>query len=212
MLAEHTDLIDSITRFVLEQAISDIGPLDETISVAINVSARNLENRHFAPALLRTIEEAGFPANRLEVEITESALASDPERICVGLEELRSAGVRISIDDFGTGYSSFSTLRGGMIDRIKIDRSFITKADQTTAETQIVKALIELAHSLGFDVVAEGVETAQVWAMLAEFGCDLAQGYLMSHAVPIEALHELLGQSFSPAPKWAPSREVVATA
>jgi diguanylate cyclase (GGDEF)-like protein len=200
VLAEHTDLIDSITHFVVQRAIADIGPLGDHIAVAVNVSARNLENRHFASSLLADLGAAGFDPTRLEVEITESALASDPERISVSLEQLRSAGVRISIDDFGTGYSSFGTLRDSTIDRIKIDRSFITHADRTAADTQIVKALIELAHGLGFDVVAEGVETVEVWNLLAAFGCDLAQGFLLSPAVPLDRLHDLINQSFTPDP------------
>jgi diguanylate cyclase (GGDEF)-like protein len=200
MLAEHTDLIGGITRFVVERAVAEIGPLGDDLGLAINVSARNLEDRHFASEVLAALAAASFDPRRLEVEVTEGALSSDPERTAVALDQLRSAGVRISIDDFGTGYSSFSTLRTSSVDRIKIDRSFITHAHRTPAEAQIVKALIELAHGIGFDVVAEGVETVEVWDLLKSCGCDLIQGFLVSAAVPIDELPPLLDQAFDPAP------------
>jgi diguanylate cyclase len=197
-LAEHTDLIGPITRFVIQRALAEIGPFGDELGLAINVSARNLEDRHFASELLALVEEAGFAPTRLEIEVTEGALSSDPERTAVALEELRSAGVRVSIDDFGTGYSSFGTLRDSSIDRIKIDRSFITNATRSPADTQIVKALVELAHGLGFDVVAEGVETAEVWDLLRHFGCDLVQGFLISESIPVTELRNLVGRPFVP--------------
>jgi diguanylate cyclase len=197
-LAEHTELIGPLTRFVINQAIADIGPLDPSLGLAINVSARNLEDRHFATELLSALDLAAFDPRRLEIEVTESALSSDPERTAVGLEQLRASGVRIAIDDFGTGYSSFGTLRDSSIDRIKIDRSFITHSAGSEADTQIVNALIELAHGLGFDVVAEGVETVEVWELLTTFGCDLAQGYLISRAVAVTQLPRLISHPYLP--------------
>jgi EAL domain-containing protein (putative c-di-GMP-specific phosphodiesterase class I) len=166
------------------------------LRVAVNVSARNLEDRHFASWLLAELDERGFPADRLEVEITESALANDPEHATAVLDELRSAGVRVSIDDFGTGYSSFGTLRDIKIDRVKIDRSLVSQAGRSATDRHIVRAMIDLAHGLGLEVVAEGVESIGVWDTLVELGCDDAQGYLMARPAPICELPALVERRF----------------
>jgi EAL domain-containing protein (putative c-di-GMP-specific phosphodiesterase class I) len=197
-LAEHTELIAPLTEFVIDRAIADVGAIPG-LRVAINVSARNLENRHFASNLLERLDAADFDTARLEVEITESALSNDPERASVVLDELRSAGVGVSIDDFGTGYSSFGTLRDTKIDRIKIDRSLVTRTTRSTTDLHIVRAMIDLAHGLELAVVAEGVETLDVWHALVELGCDDAQGYLMSKPIPSSELGELVGWSFTSA-------------
>ncbi len=196
-LAEHTDLIGPLTDFVIDRAITEIGPFDE-LGLAINVSARSLEDRHFASDLLARLASADFDPNRLDIEITESALSSEPERASVVLDELRSAGVRISIDDFGTGYSSFGTLRETMVDRIKLDRSLVTNMTCSSTDTHIVKTLIDLAHGIALDVVAEGVESEEVWAELNRLGCDLAQGFWLSSAVPAERLDAMIRAGFDP--------------
>jgi len=187
-LAEHTDLIGPITRHVIETAVTEISRLGLGIGVAVNVSARNLQDRHFASETLSFLSGVAFPPHLLEMEITESAIALEPERTTVVLAQLRSAGVRISIDDFGTGYSSFSTLRGLTVDRLKIDRSFISDLPTSDRDHQIVRSVVDLAHGLGLDVVAEGVETANVWMALDAIGCDIAQGYLISEPISIDEL------------------------
>ena len=194
-LAEQTDLIGPLTEFVLRTAIADASLLDPTIRVAVNVSARNLQDRHFAGEVLEKLAVAGFDPARLEMEITESAVALEPERMMASLEQLRFAGVRIAIDDFGTGYSSFSTLRELTVDRIKIDRSFIQHAVTSSRDRRIVQSVIDLAHSLELDVIAEGVETQTVWTMLCDAGCDVAQGYLIGRPESIQALKSRLLQS-----------------
>ena len=194
-LAEHTELIGPLTEFVVARAVDEVGAVP-ALRVAINVSARNLEDRHFASWLLAQLDERDFPTERLEVEITESALANDPERTSAVLEELRSAGVWVSIDDFGTGYASFGTLRDLQIDRVKIDRSLVGRAARSPADRHIVKAMIDLAHGLGLDVVAEGVETIDVWDALVELGCDDAQGFLMARPRAASHLGDLVGSRF----------------
>lgn len=201
-LAEHTDLIGPITDFVVRRAIEDVASVDDDLIAAVNVSARNLQDRHFAERTLATLADFGFPPERLEIEITESALAIDPELTSVALDQFRCAGVRISIDDFGTGYSSFSTLRRLSVDCIKIDQSFITNAADDDDNAQIVSALIALAHGLNLTVVAEGVETIEVRHLLERVGCDVLQGYLVGRPLPLAELATLITrqrETFEPA-------------
>ena len=184
-LAENTDLIGPITEYVIRSALEDLRRLPDEVAMAVNVSARNLEDRHFADTVLEAVGASGVDPTRLELEVTEAALASDPERSEVVLGRLRATGIRLAIDDFGTGYSSFTTLQRHDVDTIKIDRSFTYDlADDTNAH--IVRSLIDLAHHLGVEVVAEGVETRFAHGALRRFQCDVAQGYLYSGAIPLE--------------------------
>ncbi len=191
-LAEQTDLIGPLTDLVILRAITDVGALDPTMRIAVNISTRNLQDRHFAGAVLALLAAHSFEPGRLEVEITESAMALEPELTTASLDQLRSAGVSVAIDDFGTGYSSFATLRELTVDRIKIDRSFITHATSQPRDRQIVRSVVELAHSLDLEVVAEGVETTEVWTMLEELDCDVAQGYLITEPMDIAAVTAVL--------------------
>ena len=145
--------------------------------MAVNVSARSLQDRHFVATVTRVLAETRFPAHRLELEVTERALATETERSRFTIEALRESKIRIAIDDFGTGYSSFITLRDVTADRLKIDRTFITDIQRHREDLLIVKNVIELAHGLGLEVVAEGVETEDQWRILEDLGCDIAQGY-----------------------------------
>lgn len=176
-LAEQTDLIDAITDLVLRTASGGMvaGELDTRL--AVNVAPQSLEDRDFTDRVLATLRGTGFPADRLEVEITERALVRNVERTRYTISKLRDVGVRIAIDDFGVGYSSFQTLRNLDIDRVKIDRDFVVGILTSDRDRIIVSSLIDLAHELGLDVVAEGVESPQVWDALAELGCDVAQGF-----------------------------------
>lgn len=191
-LAEHTDLIGPLTEYVIRRAVSDISRLDPDITVAVNVSARNLQDRFFAQRTLDILTELDVHPSRLEVEITEYAVAIDPEVAALGAAQLRSAGVRIVIDDFGTGYSSFATLRMLNIDGLKIDRSFVTGVENDPAGIQIVSSLISLAHGIGLTVVAEGVETAETRQTLETLDCDFVQGYLISPPLSIDGLAAFL--------------------
>ncbi|HEX4981326.1 MAG TPA: bifunctional diguanylate cyclase/phosphodiesterase [Ilumatobacteraceae bacterium] len=177
-LAEQTELIGPLTECVLRRAANELSTLrDHDVKLAVNISARSLQDRHFVANVMRVLAETRFPAHRLELEVTERALATETERSRFTVEALRESNIRIAIDDFGTGYSSFLTLRDVAADRLKIDRTFITDIQRRREDLLIVKNVIELAHGLGLQVVAEGVETQDQWRILSDLGCDIAQGY-----------------------------------
>jgi diguanylate cyclase len=180
-VAEHTELIVPLTRFVLERAVADLIALDDPkVAVAVNISARNLQDRHFPQQVLDTLGSGGLDPHRLELEITESAIAAEPERSRLAIESLREAGVRIAIDDFGTGYSSFSSLRDLDVDRIKIDRSFIQSLATSAKDQILVRSIVELSAELGLESVAEGIEDQAMWDLVASLGCPVGQGFLIA--------------------------------
>jgi diguanylate cyclase (GGDEF)-like protein len=176
-LAEQTDLIVPITELVLRIATQGLVNSGITASLAVNVSPRNLQDPAFADQVLSILQESGFRADRLELEVTERSIVSNAERCRYTIEQLRSRGVRIAIDDFGIGYSSFQALRILQVDRVKIDRDFVRGIIEQPRDRLIVESVIQLAHDLGLDVVAEGVENTALWDALGELGCDVAQGY-----------------------------------
>ncbi len=188
-LAEQTDLIAPITDLVLRLAATGViaSGVDD-VRLAVNVSARSLVDRHFADHVLSTLAELGFPPNRLEVEVTERAIVSNTERSRYTIQRLRDAGVRIAIDDFGAGYSSYQTLRHLDVDRVKIDRSFVTGMLEDPRDEAIVVSVVNLAHRLGIDVVAEGVENTELWEALVAMGCDTAQGFGISRPMSLPDL------------------------
>ena len=177
-VAEQTDLIGPITELVLRAATAGMitaGASD--VKLAVNVSARSLQDSGFADEVLTVLERSRFPANRLELEVTERAIVTNVERSSYTISRLRQEGVRIAIDDFGVGYSSYQTLRMLHVDRVKIDRDFVAQLTSEPRDRLIVASLIRLAHDLGLDVVAEGVENAAIWNALTTLGCDVAQGF-----------------------------------
>ena len=176
-LAEQTDLIGSITDLVLQTASGGMVAGELRTRLAINVAPHCLEDRDFPDRVFRTIAATGFAADQLEIEVTEHGLVHNVERTGYAISKLRDAGVRIAIDDFGAGYSTYQTLRTLDLDRVKIDRDFVQGVLASDRDRIIVASLIELAHDLGLDVVAEGVESPRVWDALAELDCDVAQGY-----------------------------------
>ncbi len=194
-IAQETSLIGPLTLHVVEMALRqgrawrDDG-LDLTI--AVNLSTRNLLDREFPRRLEGLLESAGMPASSLELEVTESSMLANPKRAKVVLGELSALGIRLSIDDFGTGYSSLCYLRELPVDEIKIDRSFVMRMGDQLDDVAIVRSTIDLGRNLGLDVVAEGVETQEIWDKLHELGCQTAQGYFLSRPVPAEALTEWL--------------------
>jgi diguanylate cyclase (GGDEF)-like protein len=189
-LAEQTGLIDRVTEWVVTRAVSDLASWRGSLSVSINVSARNLGDAGLVPHLVDTLEASAIVPGRLYVEITETALMTDPDRAAVVLQDLHRAGIRISIDDFGTGQTSLSYLSALPIDEMKIDRSFIADMTESAGHHAITRSIVELGHNLGFDVVGEGVETAEVASALQETGCDVAQGYLYARPMPAADLSE----------------------
>jgi predicted signal transduction protein with EAL and GGDEF domain len=189
-VAESTGLIDELTQVVLAKALRqqrrwrDAG-LD--LSVAVNLSARNVNDATLPQRVADALATAGVPADRLILEITESSVMGDPERTVPTLERLAAIGVTLSLDDFGTGYSSLSYLQRLPVRELKIDRSFLLGlGEESTAHASrvLVRSMVGLGQSLGLTVVAEGVETSDVLEELRGLGCDVAQGYLVSRPVP----------------------------
>jgi diguanylate cyclase len=187
-LAEQTELIDKLTRWVLGRAAVDMQALDPAaagISVAVNVSARNLAHADFAYQVASIIAAAGLPAARLIVEITETALLVDPPRAARVLTELTALGVRVSLDDFGSGQTSLGYLSALPVHELKIDKSFVEDMVVNAGHAAIVRSIVELGHNMSMHVVGEGVETADVLAGLRDTGCDVAQGFLFARPMPL---------------------------
>jgi EAL domain-containing protein (putative c-di-GMP-specific phosphodiesterase class I) len=190
-LAEQTGLMRHITQFVVDEALRQLaawwrGGL--RVQVAVNVCARDLYDRDFAPYLRGRLELHGVPPRALMVEVTESVLMADPARAASTLVSLAELGVGVSLDDFGTGYSSLVHLKRLPVSEVKIDRSFVMRMDVHEDDAAIVRSIIELATALGLRVVAEGVETQESWDRLAVYGCDAAQGWYLAKAMPPEAV------------------------
>jgi predicted signal transduction protein with EAL and GGDEF domain len=156
------------------------------IPVSVNLSAANVTDLDLPNKIAAALERHGLPPGALTVEVTEDTLMTDPERARDVLLQLRRAGVGVSIDDYGTGYSSLAYLRHLPADELKLDRTFTTDLETDPHATAIVRHTVELAHSLGLRLVAEGIETAQVAAALAALGCDVGQGYWIARPMPVE--------------------------
>ncbi|MCJ2138141.1 EAL domain-containing protein [Methylobacterium sp. J-026] len=184
-IAEETGAILEIGAWVLREACRAAAGWPQPLAIAVNVSAVQLHNPHFVQFVHGTLFETGLKAERLEIEITETALIRDPARALLTLRQLKALGVRIAMDDFGTGYSSLSNLRSFPFDRIKIDRSFIKAVHSNAQGAAIVRSVLGLGRGLGLAVVAEGVETAEELSFLAQENCTLAQGYLLGRPAPI---------------------------
>jgi diguanylate cyclase (GGDEF)-like protein/PAS domain S-box-containing protein len=193
-LAEETGLIVPLGEFVLREACREVVRHDRrhpNLQVAVNLSARQLEEPDLAATVSAALDESGVAPARLVLEVTESILMENGPSAVDVLDELRGLGVGLAIDDFGTGYSSLNRLRTLPVAEIKIDKSFIDELDEGE-QAPVVAAIIALAHSLGRSVVAEGVEKATQLATLSRLGCDRVQGYLMSRPLPPAELDELL--------------------
>ena len=184
-IAEDTGLIGELTTRVLVQACLDARAWPEDATMAVNISPVQLRDKRLPQRLLAIIRETGFPADRLEVEITENALVEDFPQAKQILTALKAAGVRIALDDFGTGYSSLNHLRELPFDKLKIDRSFIASMETCEDSRKIVDAILGLGHSLGLVTVAEGVEDIASADRLALLGCQLGQGFWFGHPSPV---------------------------
>jgi diguanylate cyclase (GGDEF)-like protein/PAS domain S-box-containing protein len=191
-VAEETGLISSIGEWVLKQACSDATAWPSSVRVAVNVSPAQFRNSALPLAVVGALAESGLPAQRLELEITESVLMQNNESSLLTLHQLRELGVRIALDDFGTGYSSLSYLRSFPFDRIKIDRSFVADLLDGNEAVAIVHAILSLASSLKMQTTAEGVETAVQQRLLQAAGCDEMQGHLFSQPLPASGIGELI--------------------
>lgn len=177
-VAEEIGLIDELSDQLIRKALNDARDWDPSLSLSINVSPYQLRNPWFAQKLLKLLVENNFPANRLEIEITEGALVENVGLVRTMITSLRNQGVRIILDDFGTAHSSLCRLRSVSFDRLKIDRSLIATMDHSIESAAIVKSIIALGEGLGLPITAEGIETPEMLARICSFGEVRGQGFL----------------------------------
>ncbi|MCA0400323.1 MAG: EAL domain-containing protein [Proteobacteria bacterium] len=186
-LAEETGLIREIGAWCLRRATHDMAQLPPEVKIAVNLSPVQLKADSIVSQVLDALRDSGLAPGRLELEITESALLDDDERIVGHLHKLREAGVRIVLDDFGTGYSSLNYLRRFPFNKIKIDKVFVAEATTRHDCKVIVSSTIELARQLGMSTTGEGIETAEQSELLRQLGCTEGQGYLFGKPAPLAA-------------------------
>ena len=197
-LAEGTALIRPLTAWVLKTAIRQLsvwGKAGLCPKISINISVRNLDESDFADVLAGLLAEHDVPASAIQIEFTESVLVSYSARALEQVHALNRMGVSIAIDDFGTGYSGLSYLQQLPANVLKIDQSFIKSLATSEHDRKLVRAIISMAHDLGYRVIAEGIENHEAYDMLASWQCDEAQGYLIAHPLPLEAMGEWLDAS-----------------
>ena len=198
-IAEESNAILQIGEWVLRTACREAASWPRPLSVAVNVSAVQLYANDFPQLVHAILFETGLSPSRLELEITETALIRDLPRALQTLRQLKARGVRIAMDDFGTGFSSLSNLRAFRFDRIKIDRSFIAAANTNTADTTIVRAILDIGRGLDISVLAEGVETSAELQFLKDERCVEVQGYLIGRPGPVEEFQNLTHGNDDPA-------------
>lgn len=190
--AEKTGLIGPLTISVVEQALREARDWPPHLKMAINVSPVQFRDPQLAQHIMKLVTEAGFPPHRLEVEITEASLLEDRDQVLATIGSLKNVGISISLDDFGTGYASLSQVNTLPIDRIKIDKSFIStivKSEQTAA---IVNTITSLGHTLNVPITAEGIESEQVRNELGKYGCAEGQGYLFGRPLSADTVRTFL--------------------
>jgi diguanylate cyclase (GGDEF)-like protein len=187
-VAEQTGLIEALGRWVLRSACAEAARWPAPLTVAVNLSAAQFRNDALVHTVIDALADAGLAPERLEVEITESLLMADTERVVRALHSLSALGVRIAMDDFGTGYSSLAYLWRFPFDKLKIDRAFTMGLAEDPKVNLIVRSIISLAHSLRIRVNAEGVETEGQMRALQKHGCDELQGFLLGRPRPAEML------------------------
>lgn len=198
-LAEEMGMILPIGEWLTSSALHEarawqqagLGPL----RIAVNVSPRQVQQADIAAILARAIDQSGMAPELVTVEITESLILGSGEEVVRKLEQVRALGAKIAVDDFGTGYASLSYLKHFPVDVLKIDRSFVAEALRNAEDARLIEAIIALGHSLGMQVVGEGVETAEQQAFLAERGCDLVQGYRYSPPLAAERFRDFVRQA-----------------
>ncbi len=190
-IAEQTELMAPFTSYVLRHALRQCATWANaglSIPVAVNGSAHNLQDVRFPEEVARLLATAAIDPRLLEVEITEHTMLADPATAATVLAGLRDIGVHLSVDDFGTGYASLTALRDLPVDRIKIDKSFVSSITLDGGDAIIVRSIVELAHNLGLETVAEGVEDAGTLNALEGMGCTTAQGFLIARPAPVEII------------------------
>ena len=194
-IAEQTDLIGPIGRYVLETACAQAAAWHRSgrpIRISVNISGRQLLDQNFPTHVAHVLDTTGLPAPALCLELTETILMDDATRCQTALAEISHRGIGLSVDDFGTGYSSLAYLKRFPVTELKIDRSFVSNLDTNTEDSALVAAMIAMGHALGLHVVAEGIETQSQAATIITLGCRSAQGYLFSKPQPTDDFSLLL--------------------
>ncbi len=194
-LAEHSGHIRELTAFVLEESLQQLHLWNSTgltLQMSVNLSGRSLHDSELCDHIAKLLEQWQIKPEHLQLEITERALMYDPIQANQTLSQLDAMGIKLSIDDFGTGYSSLAYLKQLPIHEIKIDKSFVSAMLEQDADKVIVRSTIDLAHNMGHQVIAEGVDSEAVLELLKEMGCDLAQGYHINKPSPAEELRQWL--------------------
>ena len=207
-LAEQSGLIKPLTKWVLKTALRQCEEWYRAgvhLSMAVNVSAISIQDPEFPGQMEKMLEDFDVPASQLEIEITETAVMSEPVRAVECIRRLSALGFQVAIDDFGTGYSSMAYLKELLVAKIKIDKSFVKDMAVNHNDAVIVRSTVELGHNLGLKVVAEGVEDQMSWDKLKGLGCDSAQGYYMSRPLPTKDFMDWLQKS-----KWGiPTKKAI---
>lgn len=193
-IAEETGMIADLSMSVMRQAFEEAKNWDPSLTLAVNIAPSQLKDPWFAHKIVKLLVETGFPPNRLEIEITESALIENMGVAQSVVGSLKNQGIRIALDDFGTGYSSLSNLRALPFDRVKIDRSFVTSLGSNTESAEIVKAITRLSESLGLPVTAEGVETPEIEQRLNTIGRYQGQGWHFGKPMDIGQVRVMLAE------------------
>jgi predicted signal transduction protein with EAL and GGDEF domain len=195
-IAEQTGLIGQLGEWVLRRACLDLQRLErmgiDGVRIGVNVSPQQFVDKDIAATIHAVLSDTGITPHLLDVEITESTLINDPERVIEHLLHMKALGIHISLDDFGTGFSSLSYLKRFPADTLKIDRSFIIDLADNQKDGAIAMTIITLAHSMGMTALAEGVEEIGQYEVLRQFECDVVQGYLFSPALSFEDVIEHL--------------------
>jgi diguanylate cyclase (GGDEF)-like protein len=209
-LAEETGLSQALCNLVIQEVCAQAQTwrdlFNDDLTVSINLSALQFQKLDFIPDLSSVLRRTGAGSEVVHFEITEAALLSDEEGARRNLGELQRLGFKVAIDDFGVGYSSLSYLQKHNMDILKLDQSFVRGQDSSERTAEIVRCIVQLAHSLGMTVTAEGVETESEFRRVADAGCDLGQGFYFSVPVPAPAITEMLATGH----RWLPIREGVA--
>ena len=191
-VAEETGLIADLSMSVMTQAFREARSWDANLTLSVNISPVQLKDPWLSEKILKLLTETGFPANRLEIEITETSLFENLELAKATIASLKNQGVRLSLDDFGTGYSSLAHLRALPFDRIKIDRSFVQSLNENPDSATIVDAITRLGESLSLPITAEGVEDAAIQARLQTMGNYKGQGWHLGKPRSVENLRRFL--------------------
>jgi EAL domain-containing protein (putative c-di-GMP-specific phosphodiesterase class I) len=197
-IAEYSGLIVDIGAWVLHEACAELVRLraagHDTFTMSVNVSQVQFRHPQFVEMLRRTLDATGAPPQYVELEITESMAMEEPALLVEKLAQVKATGVAIAIDDFGTGFSSLSHLQRLQVDRLKIDRTFVTEITGSARGSSIAEMVVQLGRNLGLSVIAEGVEDERQAHILRSLGCPLAQGFLFARPLSPEALLEWLGK------------------